>query len=51
MQAFGEKPNSGLNVHLSPADLDRVEKEIRETSVAGARYDEHQMRMLDSERD
>jgi len=27
-----------------------VEDAIRESAVAGARYDEHQMRMLDSEK-
>jgi aryl-alcohol dehydrogenase-like predicted oxidoreductase len=39
-----------LHVTLTSADLDRIEQEIPATSVAGTRYDEHQMRILDSER-
>jgi aryl-alcohol dehydrogenase-like predicted oxidoreductase len=41
---------AALDVQLDPAELDRVAQEIRESSVAGARYDEHQMKMLDSEK-
>jgi aryl-alcohol dehydrogenase-like predicted oxidoreductase len=41
---------AALNVKLSPTEVAYIEKEIPESSVAGARYDEHQMSMLDSER-
>jgi aryl-alcohol dehydrogenase-like predicted oxidoreductase len=41
---------AALEVQLNPAELDRIAQEIRESSVAGARYDEHQMKMLDSEK-
>ena len=39
-----------LQVQLSSADVTRIEEAITPSSVAGTRYDEHQMRMLDSER-
>jgi aryl-alcohol dehydrogenase-like predicted oxidoreductase len=39
-----------LAVELSAADVAEIEKAIPASAVAGARYDEHQMRMLDSER-
>ena len=39
-----------LQVTLSPADLARIEEVIPASAVAGTRYDEHQMRMLDSEK-
>lgn len=39
-----------LRIHLSPEDLSRIEEAIPPTAVAGSRYDEHQMKMLDSER-
>ena len=39
-----------LSIRLSPADLTRIQEAIAPSSVAGTRYDEHQMRMLDSER-
>jgi aryl-alcohol dehydrogenase-like predicted oxidoreductase len=39
-----------LEVELSPAELARVEEAVPASSVAGTRYDEHQMRVLDSER-
>jgi aryl-alcohol dehydrogenase-like predicted oxidoreductase len=39
-----------LSVTLSPADLSRLEDAISPSAVAGTRYDEHQMRMLDSEK-
>jgi aryl-alcohol dehydrogenase-like predicted oxidoreductase len=38
-----------LDVRLSPEELSRIEQAIRPEAVAGTRYDEHQMRMLDSE--
>jgi aryl-alcohol dehydrogenase-like predicted oxidoreductase len=38
-----------LNFTLSPADLTRIAVAIPAAQVAGTRYDEHQMRMLDSE--
>jgi aryl-alcohol dehydrogenase-like predicted oxidoreductase len=40
---------AALDVRLSPEELSRMEASIRESSVAGTRYDEHQMKMLDSE--
>jgi aryl-alcohol dehydrogenase-like predicted oxidoreductase len=39
-----------LQVTLTPADIDRIETALPPTAVAGTRYDEHQMRVLDSER-
>ena len=39
-----------LQLKLSSADIDRIEEAIPASAVAGTRYDEHQMRMLDSER-
>ena len=41
---------SALRVHLSPADLAEMEAAVPTSAVAGSRYDEHQMRMLDSEK-
>jgi len=31
-------------------DLERIERAVPAAEVAGSRYDEHQMKMLDSER-
>ena len=39
-----------LQVSLSPKDLASIEAAILPSAVAGTRYNEHQMRMLDSER-
>jgi aryl-alcohol dehydrogenase-like predicted oxidoreductase len=39
-----------LALALPPADLARISEAIPASEVAGTRYDEHQMRMLDSER-
>ncbi len=39
-----------LNIELSPDDLTRIAHAIPPDRVAGTRYDEHLMRMLDSER-
>lgn len=39
-----------LQVKLTPEDISRIESLISSSSVAGTRYDEHQMKMLDSER-
>jgi aryl-alcohol dehydrogenase-like predicted oxidoreductase len=39
-----------LDVSLSPADVTRLEDAVPPSSVAGTRYDAHQMRVLDSER-
>ena len=39
-----------LRVTLTPADLQRIEGAVPPSAVAGTRYDEHQMRALDSER-
>ena len=39
-----------LQVTLTPAELRRIEEAIPPSAVAGSRYDEHQMRILDSER-
>jgi len=41
---------AALQVKLSAADLARVEENIPASAIAGTRYDEHQMKMLDSER-
>jgi aryl-alcohol dehydrogenase-like predicted oxidoreductase len=39
-----------LTVELGPSDVAEIEKAIPASAIAGTRYDEHQMRMLDSER-
>jgi aryl-alcohol dehydrogenase-like predicted oxidoreductase len=39
-----------LNIKLTAADIARIETVLPPTAVAGTRYDEHQMRVLDSER-
>jgi aryl-alcohol dehydrogenase-like predicted oxidoreductase len=39
-----------LQVSLTPADVARIEDAVPATAVAGTRYDERQMRTLDSER-
>jgi len=39
-----------LQVTLTPADLARIEDAVPATAVAGSRYDERQMQILDSER-
>lgn len=39
-----------LAVQLSPTDLARLEEAVPASAVAGTRYDERQMRILDSER-
>jgi aryl-alcohol dehydrogenase-like predicted oxidoreductase len=41
---------AALEVRLAPGNIARVEEAIRESAVAGARYDEHHMKMLDSEK-
>jgi aryl-alcohol dehydrogenase-like predicted oxidoreductase len=39
-----------LDVKLGPSDVAEIEQAIPASAIAGTRYDEHQMRMLDSER-
>jgi len=39
-----------LQVAMTPADIARIEAALPPSAVAGTRYDEHQMRVLDSER-
>ena len=39
-----------LAVELSPAEIAAIESALPPSAVAGTRYDEHQMRILDSER-
>jgi aryl-alcohol dehydrogenase-like predicted oxidoreductase len=39
-----------LQIALDPADLARLEQAVPASAVAGSRYDERQMKMLDSER-
>ena len=39
-----------LGVVLSPEQIARIEEAVPASAVAGTRYDEHQMRVLDSER-
>jgi aryl-alcohol dehydrogenase-like predicted oxidoreductase len=41
---------AAVRVRLSAAELTRIEERITPAAVAGTRYDERQMRMLDSER-
>jgi aryl-alcohol dehydrogenase-like predicted oxidoreductase len=38
-----------LQITLTPADITRIEDALPASAVAGTRYDEHQMRVLDSE--
>jgi aryl-alcohol dehydrogenase-like predicted oxidoreductase len=38
-----------LQIELTSADLERIEAALPSSAVAGTRYDEHQMRVLDSE--
>jgi aryl-alcohol dehydrogenase-like predicted oxidoreductase len=45
-----EESLGALQVHLSPEDLARIEEAVPASAVAGTRYGEEQMRMLDSER-
>lgn len=45
-----EESLGALRVELSPEDLARIEEAVPASAVAGTRYDEHQMRALDSER-
>lgn len=45
-----EESLGALKVELSPADLARIEETVPADAVAGTRYGEEQMRMLDSER-
>jgi aryl-alcohol dehydrogenase-like predicted oxidoreductase len=39
-----------LDVELSPAETSQIEEAVPASAVAGTRYDDHQMRSLDSER-
>jgi aryl-alcohol dehydrogenase-like predicted oxidoreductase len=41
---------AALKVSLTPADIAQIETAVPAAAVAGTRYDEHQMRILDSER-
>jgi aryl-alcohol dehydrogenase-like predicted oxidoreductase len=45
-----EESLGALDVRLAPADIAQIESAIPPTAVAGARYDEHQIQILDSER-
>jgi aryl-alcohol dehydrogenase-like predicted oxidoreductase len=40
---------AALEVDLSSADLTHIEAMISPTAIAGTRYDQHQMKLLDSE--
>lgn len=40
-----------LQIELTQADLNHLEAALPASAVAGTRYDEHQMRLLDSERE
>ena len=42
---------AALNVALTAVEVERIEAALPPTAVAGTRYDEHQMRVLDSERE
>ena len=46
-----EESVRALQVTMSAADVERIEATLPPTAVAGTRYDEHQMRVLDSERE
>ena len=42
---------AALTISLTPAEVEHIEAALPVTAVAGTRYDEHQMRILDSERE
>ena len=42
---------AALQIALTPSEVERIEAALPPADVAGARYDEHQMRVLDSERE
>jgi aryl-alcohol dehydrogenase-like predicted oxidoreductase len=42
---------AALRIALTPSEVERIEAALPTADVAGARYDEHQMRVLDSERE
>ena len=42
---------AALQIALTPSEVERIEAALPLADVAGARYDEHQMRVLDSERE
>ena len=42
---------AALTISLTPAEVERIEAALPPAAVAGTRYDEHQMRVLDSERE
>jgi aryl-alcohol dehydrogenase-like predicted oxidoreductase len=42
---------AALTISLTPAEVERIEAALPPDAVAGTRYDEHQMRVLDSERE
>jgi hypothetical protein len=41
---------AAIQIHLSPEDLTHIEAAIPASAIAETRYDEGQMKMLDSER-
>lgn len=45
-----EESPGALEVELLPVDLQQIEEAIPPTAVAGTRYDERQMKILDGER-
>ena len=45
-----EESLGALRIVLSPAEVVRIEEAVPASAVAGTRYDEQQMRLLDSER-
>jgi aryl-alcohol dehydrogenase-like predicted oxidoreductase len=45
-----EESVGALDIQLSAAEIARLEQAIDPSEVAGTRYDERQMNMLDSER-
>jgi aryl-alcohol dehydrogenase-like predicted oxidoreductase len=45
-----EESLGALRVQLSPEELTRIEAAVPASAVAGTRYDQHQMKMLDSEK-
>ena len=45
-----EESLGALRIELTPEDIARIEEAVPASAVAGTRYDERQMQMLDSER-
>jgi hypothetical protein len=41
---------TALSIRLGEEDLERIEQSVRHAGIVGTRYDENQMRVLNTER-